>query len=241
MYGDVFCKVYNELGWNVYPEVFAEDLLLWLERNQVKVEKAMDLACGTGILCRILQQHGISSAGMDFSEGMIAVARQNAPQIPFEVADMVTFCPREQYDLVTCTGDALNHIPSLSDVGRIFSNISRYLKPGGYLIFDILNQHEGEACEPFEVDFGDSQRIWFQMSRPAEGQVHLQIRLYEHDVMRFEENIRETVHDPAVICRMLEGCGFTVLRCADRLLDERNPSTTWYVVARKGVGPNAGN
>lgn len=24
MYSDVFCKVYNEFGWNYYPEVFGE-------------------------------------------------------------------------------------------------------------------------------------------------------------------------------------------------------------------------
>ena len=30
MYGSLFCRVYNEFGWNVYPEVFAEQLLRWL-------------------------------------------------------------------------------------------------------------------------------------------------------------------------------------------------------------------
>ena len=30
MYSDVFCKVYNEFGWNYYPEAFGEQLLKWL-------------------------------------------------------------------------------------------------------------------------------------------------------------------------------------------------------------------
>ena len=33
MYSDVFCKVYNEFGWNYYPEIFGEQLLKWLERK----------------------------------------------------------------------------------------------------------------------------------------------------------------------------------------------------------------
>ena len=33
MYSDIFCKVYNEFGWNYYPEVFAEQLLQWLRRK----------------------------------------------------------------------------------------------------------------------------------------------------------------------------------------------------------------
>ena len=27
MYSDIFCKVYNEFGWNYYPEAFGEQLL----------------------------------------------------------------------------------------------------------------------------------------------------------------------------------------------------------------------
>ena len=43
MYSDVFCKVYNEFGWNYYPEIFGEQLLEWLRRNDVKTRH--DLVC----------------------------------------------------------------------------------------------------------------------------------------------------------------------------------------------------
>ena len=33
MYSKAFCKVYNEFGWNYFPEAFGEQLLIWLERN----------------------------------------------------------------------------------------------------------------------------------------------------------------------------------------------------------------
>ena len=52
MYSDVFCKVYNEFGWNYYPEAFGEQLLQWLKNHHVPVRTALDLACGTGVLCR---------------------------------------------------------------------------------------------------------------------------------------------------------------------------------------------
>ena len=47
MYSDVFCKVYNEFGWNYYPEVFGQQLLKWLEREKIRVSTSLDLACGT--------------------------------------------------------------------------------------------------------------------------------------------------------------------------------------------------
>ena len=233
MYSDVFCKVYNEFGWNYYPEAFGDQLLQWLRQNQVQPKTSLDLACGTGILCRILHQNGIAAAGMDFSAGMIDIARQGSAGIHYEVADMITYRPARQYDLVTCTGDALNHIRDLSDVAQIFRNVYSYTQKGGYFIFDILNENEVSTSEPFEMDVDHRTRVWFQMTRPGEKQVNLKIRVYENGELSFEENIRETIHDPTEICRLLENCGFRVIRCADNLLDDDGHGTTWFVIARK--------
>ena len=233
MYSDVFCKVYNEFGWNYYPEIFGQQLLQWLRSNGLKPKNAMDLGCGTGILCRILQENGIAAAGMDFSSGMIDIARAENPEIPFAVADMITYRPAQRFDLVTCTGDALNHIGQLSDIGKIFENVYAYTSPGGYFVFDILNEREVSTSEPFDMDFDAHTRVWFQMTRPGVDQVNLKIRVYEDGTLAFEENIRETVHDPAQICALLRQAGFRVLRCADSLLDDGSHGTTWFVIAQK--------
>jgi len=233
MYSDVFCKVYNEFGWNYYPEIFGQQLLLWLQQHGIEPKTSMDLACGTGILCQLLHDSGIAASGMDFSSGMIKIARQGNPEIHYDVADMITYCPDKAFDLVTCTGDAINHIPALSDVEKIFQNVWRYTSPGGYFIFDILNEHEVSTSEPFEMDFSEQVRVWFQMTRPGEKQVNLKVRVFENGQLSFEENIRETIHDPEVICGLLKKSGFEVLKCADRLLDDGNHGTTWFVIAIK--------
>ena len=233
MYSDVFCKVYNEFGWNYYPEIFGQQLLQWLDAHGIQPKTGVDLACGTGILCRLLRDSGIEASGMDFSSGMIDIARRENPDIPFDVADMVCYRPDRQFDLVTCTGDALNHISALSDVEQIFRNVYAYTGSGGYFIFDILNEHEVSDSEPFEMDFTDRVRVWFQMTRPGKDQVNLQVRVYENGELSFEENIRETIHDPMVVCELLRKCGFEIVKCADRLLDEGNHGTTWFVIAKK--------
>ena len=233
MYSDVFCKVYNEFGWNYYPEIFGQQLLKWLAQNHVKPKNAMDLGCGTGILCRILQENGVCAAGMDFSAGMIQIARAENPEIPFDIADMITYRPETAFDLVTCTGDALNHIGNLSDIEKIFQNVYAYTNPGGYFIFDILNEREVSTSEPFEMDFDDHIRVWFQMTRPGLNRVNLKVRVYEDGGLAFEENIRETVHDPVAICGLLEKVGFRVLRCADSMLCDGSHGTTWFVIAQK--------
>ena len=233
MYSDVFCKVYNEFGWNYYPEAFGQQLLKWLRQENLKPRKAMDLACGTGILCRILKDAGIETSGMDFSSGMIDIARRENPDIAFCVADMITFRPEARFDLVTCTGDAINHIAELSNVEMIFQNVYAYLAPGGHFVFDILNENEVSTSEPFEMPWEEDSLVWFQMTRPGEKQVNLKIRFFEKEQLQFEENIRETVHDPAQICLLLEKSGFAVSRCADSLLEDGSHGTTWFVIAKK--------
>ena len=233
MYSDVFCKVYNEFGWNYYPEIFGQQLLQWLTDHRIDPKTAMDLACGTGILCQILHREGISASGMDFSSGMIDIARASSPEIHYDVADMITYRPEKKFDLVTCTGDAINHIGNLTDVEKIFQNVYAYTAPGGHFIFDILNENEVSTSEPFEMDFDDHLRVWFQMTRPAESQVNLKIRVFEDGNLSFEENIRETIHDPQEICRLLQNCGFEILKCSDHLLDDGGHGTTWFVIARK--------
>ena len=232
MYSEVFCKVYNEFGWNYYPEIFGQQLLQWLRKQNLQPRSSMDLACGTGILCEILHRNGIKAAGMDFSAGMIDIARERTPEIHYDVADMITYRPDEKFDLVTCTGDAINHISALSDVEKIFQNVYAYMASGGYFVFDILNEHEVSTSEPFEMDFSEQIRVWFQMTRPGEKEVNLKIRVYENEVLSFEENIRETIHAPEIICDLLRKCGFEVVRCADGLLEDHH-GTTWFVIARK--------
>lgn len=234
MYSDVFCKVYNEFGWNYYPEVFGQQLLSWLEQENTRVNSSLDLACGTGVLCRILHESGIKAAGVDLSSGMIDIARENNPEINFDVGDMTVYRPNGEFDLVTCTGDAINHIEKLSDVEKIFKNVYGYTRKGGYFIFDILNEREISESDPFEMDFSDTTRVWFRMTRPDEKSVNLKIRVYENGKLSFEENIRETVHDPDNICSMLKKCGFESVQCDDHLSGSENGhGTTWFVTARK--------
>lgn len=233
MYSDVFCRVYNEFGWNYYPEIFGQQLLLWLEREGLRPKTALDLGCGTGVLCRLLRDHGILATGVDLSGGMIDIAWEEDPQGHYAVADMTRYRAEAPVELVTCTGDALNHIPSLTDVGRMFHNVWESLDSGGWFLFDILREGEVSDSEPFETDMEDGTHLWFQMTRPGENRVELTIRAYREGELALEEVIRETLHDPAVLCQMLREAGFREVRLQNRLLPEGAPGTTWFLLAGK--------
>ncbi len=85
----------------------------------------LDLACGTGDLCRDLERAGLAPIGMDLSWGMLAAARTGAPLVHGDalrlpVADGAA-------DGVTC-GFALRNLTSLEP---FFAELARSLRPGG--------------------------------------------------------------------------------------------------------------
>lgn len=235
MYGSAFCRAYNEFGWNVYPEVFAGQLLRFLEQRRAAVRSALDLGCGTGILCRELIRSGIRAVGVDLSEGMIDIARAQVPEGTFFAADMAAFRPEERFDLATCTGDALNHLFDPEDIRRVFENAAEYLVPGGLLVFDLLRESEVPPDEPFEMIYSDSVRAVFRTAREPGGVIRLHIELFENDTLTAREDIMEKLYDPALVCAMLSDAGFRVLQCADRLLlDADTHGSTWFIAAENG-------
>ena len=233
MYSKAFCKVYNEFGWNYFPEAFGPQLLKWIQENQLTVKTSMDLACGTGILCQILHENGIKAAGMDFSEGMIAIAKERSPEIEYEVADMITYRPDKKFDLVTCTGAAITHFIHIDDVEQIFKNVYGYLNEGGHFIFDILHENTVSPEEGIDLDFSEEVKAQFSVTQD-EKTVNLKTKVYENGEFQFEENITETVYDPEVICELLRRNGFEIVRCADQLMDDgEKHGTTWFIIAKK--------
>jgi demethylmenaquinone methyltransferase/2-methoxy-6-polyprenyl-1,4-benzoquinol methylase len=85
----------------------------------------VDLACGTGDLCRELASAGLVPLGIDLSFGMLAAARTDAPLVQ---GDALRLPLRSgSVDGVTC-GFALRNLVALAP---FFAELARLLRPGG--------------------------------------------------------------------------------------------------------------
>jgi len=85
----------------------------------------LDLACGTGDLCREIDAAGLSPIGVDLSYGMLANARTDAPLVQ---GDALRLPARAgAVDGITC-GFALRNLVELAP---FFAELSRVLRPGG--------------------------------------------------------------------------------------------------------------
>lgn len=85
----------------------------------------LDLAAGTGDLCRELRSAGHRPVGVDLSYGMLAAARTDAPLVQADVLRLPV--PDQRADGATC-GFALRN---LADLGLFFDELARVVRPGG--------------------------------------------------------------------------------------------------------------
>lgn len=109
-----------------------------------QVSSACDLACGTGTTALALARQGIRMFAVDVSPIMCRLAREKARRADLSLhvicADMRKFRLPEAVDLITCEGDALNHVPRKADLRTVAKAVARALKPGGYFYFDVNNR-----------------------------------------------------------------------------------------------------
>lgn len=85
----------------------------------------IDLASGTGDLCRDLQRAGLHPYSFDLSFGMLSADRSGAPRVQADILRLPL--TDGSVDGVTC-GFALRN---LVDLGAFFSELARVLRPGG--------------------------------------------------------------------------------------------------------------
>jgi ubiquinone/menaquinone biosynthesis C-methylase UbiE len=93
--------------------------------------KILDVACGTGVLSRRLEEQGFSMIGLDFSLKSLRRLKQAAGAIPLVQADAACLpFGSACFDVVTCLG-AWRHFP---DPQRVLHEICRVLRPGGVFL-----------------------------------------------------------------------------------------------------------
>ena len=114
---------------------FIDRVLAELGKRPLEI---LDLACGAGHLAAHLVKNGHSVTGVDHSEAMLALARENAPSAQFELFDMsAPHALGRKFDVIVCLFDSINHLTELQIVTRLFEHLRKTLVPRGMLLFDV--------------------------------------------------------------------------------------------------------
>jgi len=127
----------------------------------------LDLACGTGDLCRALAAAGYAPLGADFSAGMLRAARTDAPLVRADAARLPI--ADRSVDGVTC-GFALRNFASLAPV---IAESARVLRPRGRVALLDVGTPENPVVKAVH-------EVWFRRIVPFVGGVLSDKRAYAY-------------------------------------------------------------
>ena len=128
---DLLTAGYAYDGWSAEIEALAHE-------HGLRGRRLLDVACGTGKSFGWFLERGYEVCATDVSPAMAAIAREKAGgRARVEVADMREEPGLGAFDLVTCLGDALNHLPDLDAVGRALGAMGSALAQRGLMALDL--------------------------------------------------------------------------------------------------------
>ncbi len=135
---------FDEAGWSHNSHYHG----YLLRQLPARVDRGLDVGCGTGTFARLLAARAGSVLGLDFSPEMIARARARSAgqaNITYEVADVRTWpWPAASFDCIASIA-TLHHLPLAETLGQM----AGALRPGGVLL--VLDLYQAETPADFAV------------------------------------------------------------------------------------------
>ena len=216
-----------------------------LAQEGVRPRTAVDLACGTGSVARLLAKDGLQVTAVDMSEDMLTVAAEkcsgmdNSPR--FVCQPLQELHLLRGVDLAVCALDSLDYITDPTDCARAIQRIYKALNPGGIFIFDVNTPEKLRAMDG-QVFLDEDDNVYCVWR--GEFDENTNICSYGMDLFQregqcwyrsFEEH-REYAYSQEQLTGFLKDAGFTHIEVyADRRFEEpKEGEQRIYFKARKG-------
>ena len=123
----------NPQGW-FYNEMLEMPSTLILLGN-VRGKKILDFGCGTGIYVKLLTKKGAKVKGFDISKEMLNIAKKENPKLNLRLGSGNNIPFKDKFDIILSS--LVVHY--LKDWDKMFKEVGKVLKKGGYFIFSIGN------------------------------------------------------------------------------------------------------
>jgi SAM-dependent methyltransferase len=158
------CAVaYDDLTAHHDFRLWLGNLMPELERHDLKGNRLLDVACGTGNSFREMVARGWEVVGCDISPAMIELARAKVDSsVRLKVADMRELPVFGEFDLVWALTDPLNYMLGADELAMAFEGMRRNLAPGGLVAFDLntLLMYRTEFAETEVTESEKGRLVW---------------------------------------------------------------------------------
>ena len=140
-----------------------------LDKNATSSAAVLSIACGTGTVLESITKANLR-VGVDISTEMIDIAKTKIPEGQFVVADMRNFSLNNNFDVVLCLYDSINHLINFADWQLTFNNVYKHLNDGGIFIFDVntIERLDEKVREPVWFKKIDGDFMFAKVSKSSD-------------------------------------------------------------------------
>ncbi len=118
----------------------------------------LDVGCGAGKFTNYFCELGFKAVGIDFSNGLLKIARNKYPNIEFINSDICEYETTDLYDGIF-TKDVLFHLPD-EDIVKTLKMFKEVLKPNGKLCI-IMDMPKKSGEQIFVEDLNENFKIYY--------------------------------------------------------------------------------
>jgi SAM-dependent methyltransferase len=194
-YAQAYDSLYNDKDYSAECDLIER---VFRDYAGGKVQRVLDLGCGTGGHAAVLAERGYDVVGVDRSPDMLHVARQRVPSARFESGDIRSIQLGETFDAALIMFAVLGYVTSSSELEGALAAVRQHLRPGGVLFADVwygpavLAERPSERVKVIDTPSGG------QLIRAASSQLdvrrnvcHVNYQLWRLDRERVCGHVRE--------------------------------------------------
>lgn len=224
-YNKGFAHIYDEL---INPDInykkwskYIYDVCL---KSEIKFDKYLDLACGTGNLTENLCTKFKDVWAVDMSEDMLCEAeekfRNKGFKAKFICQDISKLSLNMKFDLITCCLDSTNYITCENDLKSYFSQVEKSLEDDGLFIFDINSCYKLTKVlgnNTFDFDNDEVVYVWENSLEEDIVNMYLMFFIKKEDSIyeRFDEEHQERAYSELQLDKYLNAVGLSVIKKVD--------------------------
>jgi SAM-dependent methyltransferase len=190
-------------------------------------KRLLDVACGTGRHIQYLRSD-YECVGLDASDRMLAVARENVPGVRFVRANMVDFSLGECFDVVTCLFSSIGYLRTRREVDKAVHNLVGHMKVGGVLIVEPWVRKSGWRdksidLQTFEDDTTRIARVNYGSARGTFSILDERYLIAEKDrgIIYVRDRSRMRFFEPEPTLRSMREAGLNALFTEESLIPGR--------------------
>ena len=216
-----------------------------MHKENINPRSAVDLACGTGSVTKLLAQKGLPVIGVDMSEDMLTVAADKCSDLAvppmFVCQKLQQLRLAKGVDFACCALDSLDYILDPQHCRQAIFRVYKALNPGGIFIFDVNTPEKLRAMDGqvFIDEDDDVYCVWRgdfdEQTNICSYGMDLFQRKGENWLRSFEEH-REYAYSQEQLTAYLKDAGFTDIKVyGDRTFSPpKDGEQRIYFQARKG-------